>query len=615
MRLFPVFLFLVTVSVLAAQPVPLSPTAVAASADGLALYVACATANRILRFDMVSQKVTGFITVPDAPQGLVLSPDAKQLYVTCAAPESRVCIVDLAKPSIVGTIPAGHTAMAPVLSPDGKTLYVCNRFSNDVSLIDLPTKKELCRVAVQREPVAAATTKDGEFLLVANSLPTGRADVNYVAASVSVIATGSKKVVKELQFPSGSDSLNDIRISPDGRYAVVPHLVGRFTRLPTHIAEGWINANALTVIDLVGMKIHGTMLLDDHYTGAANPWSAAWSPDGVTLVVTHAGTHEVSVIDFQKMLAQLPALPANYDAVKAADVYEASRAKNEPPDDLPFFSGSRTRIKLPDGDLGPRAVVVVGHTAYVVNYFSDSITAIDLKEAEPTMSSILLGPKLPMDAIRKGEFYFHDAKVCYDGWQSCASCHPGDARVDGLNWDLLNDGVGNPKNTKSLLLATKRTPLMSLGVRADAEAATRAGFRYILFNNQPEEVVNSVVAYLNSLRPVPSPFLVHGQLSEAAKRGEKIFKQARCADCHVSSLYTDSLPYDVGTHGSSDKPTDKFYTPTLIEVWRTAPYLHDGSAPTIRDVLVTRNPHDKHGVTSKLSSQEVDDLCAYLLSL
>jgi hypothetical protein len=53
----------------------------------------------------------------------------------------------------------------------------------------------------------------------------------------------------------------------------------------------------------------------------------------------------------------------------------------------------------------------------------------------------------------------------------------------------------------------------------------------------------------------------------------------------------------------------------LIELWRTAPYLHDGSAATVRDVLTTRNPRDRHGQTSDLSKQEINDLCAYLLSL
>jgi cytochrome c peroxidase len=184
-----------------------------------------------------------------------------------------------------------------------------------------------------------------------------------------------------------------------------------------------------------------------------------------------------------------------------------------------------------------------------------------------------------------------------------------------LNWDLLNDGLGNPKNTKSLLLAHSTPPAMSLGGRDSVEAAVQAGIEHILFTKQPEEVASSINEYLKSLKPVPSPYLVHGKPSDAAQRGKKLFIRAGCVDCHVPGLYTDLRPHDVGTRASYDRPADKFYTPTLIEVWRTAPYLHDGSAAIMRDVVTTRNPHDEHGETSKLSQQDIDDLCTYVLSL
>jgi len=462
------------------------------------------------------------------------------------------------------------------------------------------------------------------------------------AAVVSVIDTATRKVVKELQLPNGSGSLNDIRISPNGQYAVVTHIVGRFSRLTTHVTEGWMNANALTLIDLATLTVHGTMLLDDSFQGAANPWGAPWSPDGATLVVTHAGTHEVSVIDFPKWLAQLPALPATYDPAKATESEVGAKPSYEQPDNLPFLAANcRVRVKLPVGDFGPRSVVVVGHTAYVANYFSDTLSVIDFSAPHPTAKSMVLadghvfeaghhvvpdshqvlpdGQQLFADGqnlIRQGEFYFNDANLCYEGWQSCASCHPGGGRVDGLNWDLLNDGVGNPKNTKSLLLATKTAPLMSLGVRADAPTAVLAGVQHILFNSRPKPgVVDSILAYLGSLKPVPSPHLIRGKLSAAAERGKKVFFQARCVDCHDSDLYADQQPHDVGTRNALDQPTDKFYTPTLIEVWRTAPYLHDGSAVTIRDVLTTRNPSGRHGDAAGLSQQDLDDLCEYVLSL
>ena len=153
------------------------------------------------------------------------------------------------------------------------------------------------------------------------------------------------------------------------------------------------------------------------------------------------------------------------------------------------------------------------------------------------------------------------------------------------------------------------------GVRETAETAVRSGIKHILFTQQPEEVAAAIDAYLKSLQPVPSPHLVHGQLSESAKRGQSVFSRAGCAGCHPTPLYTDLHPYDVGTRRPFDKPTDKFDTPSLIELWRTAPYLHDGSAATVREVLTARNRRDRHGKTSTLTDQELDDLCAYLLSL
>jgi YVTN family beta-propeller protein len=593
----------------------LSPCALAAAPDGRTVYVACATGNRVLCFDTANRKVAGSISMPGSPSGLALSADGRWLYVTCAAPESKVCAVDVATRRTVTTIPSGHTTMSPVVSADGKSLYVCNRFNNDVGVIDLNTKKEVRRIAVQHEPVAADLTKDGKYLLVANRLHNGRADVGYVAAVVSVIDTTAGKVVKELRLPNGGVSLNDIRVSPDGKYALVTHILARFSQLPTHVGYGWINANAMTIVDLVGMRIQNTALLDDDYVGAANPWGIAWSADSKTVLVAHAGTHEISVIDFQSVLARLPEFPWKSDVIHAADPTANPPTSAAQTNDLTFFVGARHRVKLPGNDLGPRAVAVVGDTTYAANYFTDTLTMIDFAAPQLKPESVPLGPKLEMNSIRRGEFFFHDAGICYEGWQSCASCHPGDARADGLNWDLLNDGVGNPKNTKSLLLAHRTPPAMSLGVRATAETAVRAGIRHMLFTTQPEEVASSIDEYLKSLKPVPSPHLMHGRLSEPAKRGEKIFSQAGCAICHPPGLYTDLRPHDVGTRAPTDKPSDEFYTPTLVEIWRTAPYLHDGSAATIRDVVTTRNPHDQHGETSNLSSQEIDDLCAYVLSL
>ncbi|HWQ92572.1 MAG TPA: c-type cytochrome, partial [Clostridia bacterium] len=88
-----------------------------------------------------------------------------------------------------------------------------------------------------------------------------------------------------------------------------------------------------------------------------------------------------------------------------------------------------------------------------------------------------------------------------------------------------------------------------------------------------------------------------------------------CAGCHPGPLFTDQQSYDVGTAGEFDRKTRSFDTPTLVEIRRTAPYLHDGSAATVRDVLTHKNKDDLHGKTSHLNADQILDLCAYLLSL
>jgi YVTN family beta-propeller protein len=610
--------FLVGPAAWAATPGWLSPSALLASPDSTTLYIGCATGNRVLVFDLASRQVTRSVPVAPNPTGLCLSADGQKLYVTCSAPRSRICVVDTALGRVTADFPAGHSAMAPVLAPDGKTLFVCNRFDDSVSALNPATGQELRRVPVRREPVAAAITPDGQHLLVANHLPAGRADASHVAAVVSVIDPAQGRVVDELSLPSGSGGLNDLRITPDGKYAVVTHLLARFERPTTQVERGWMNSNAATIIDLTRMAVLNTVLLDDPDRGAANPWGLALSADGQSLVVAHAGTHEVSVIDFPAVLAKLTKLTPDPLPANAPPAYGArARAPADVANDLSFLAGPHERRPLPSGDLGPRAVVVVGRRAYAANYFSDTLSVLELDRRPSQAETIPLGPKPRLTAARRGELYFHDARICLQGWQSCASCHPGDARVDGLNWDLLNDGIGNPKNTRNLLLAHQTPPAMSLGVRETAESAVRSGIRHILFTVQPPEVAEAIDAYLKSLKPIPSPHLVNGHLSPAARRGEKLFrsKETGCAVCHPPTLFTDLKSYDVGTRNPLDGGADTFDTPTLIELWRTAPYLHDGSAATLRDLLTLANQSDRHGKTSHLTADQIQDLCEYLLSL
>lgn len=594
---------------------PLSPIALAASSDGARLFIGCETAQTLLTLDVGSGRIIRTTALPGAPSGIAFSADGGRLFVTCAGPASVVCVVDPATGAIASRIPAGHTAVAPVPGPDGRFLYVCNRFDNAVAVLDLAQAKEVARIPVPREPIAAALAPDGRRLFVAHHIHEGRADAAYVAAGVSIIDTATRAIVQRIRLPNGSGLLRDIRISPEGRFAAVTHLLSRFHLPTTQLERGWMNTNALSVLDVARGEWLNTVLLDNVNRGAANPWAIAWSADAGTLCVTHAGTHEISVIDARAMLTKLTALapPAGAGTVDP-DAARGARAAAVP-NDLAFLVGIRRRVRS-DGQ-GPRAIAVAGGKAYVANYFSDTLTAIDLAVPGAMPVRIPLGPGPVPSMVRRGEMLWNDGSICFQGWQSCSSCHSSDARVDGLNWDLLNDGIASPKNAKSLLFAHETPPAMSTGVRQDAFTAVRAGIKHILFAVRPPEDAAALDAYLQSLRPVPSPHLINGRLSAAAHRGQKLFasEAVGCARCHAGPLFTDLKSYEVGTASATDLPGDEFDTPTLIELWRSGPYLHDGSAATMRDVLTTRNEKNRHGATQHLTPPQLDDLAAYLLSL
>ena len=584
------------------QEGPLSPTAIVATVDGQTLYVAGATDPCVVELTATGE-VTRRIALPGMPTGLALSSDGRRLAVTCAAPQSVVCIINRQHGEIEARWAAGHTAMAPVFSADGTTLMVCNRFDDDVALLDTATGKTLARISVVRQPVAAALTPDGKRLFVTNHLQGMAADRDYVAAAVSVIDPEKRAVVATVALPNGSGLLLGVAISPDGHTVAVTHNLARFQLPTTQVERGWMNCAALTFIDVATLRVAGTVLLDEVDAGAANPWAVAWSPDGATLVVTHAGTHEVSVIDAPGLLRKIAAQVVDAASAKAASA------------DLTFLLGLRQRVALKG--IGPRAVALIGGRAWVADYFSDAVELIELGKKPVQSRLVAVGPTVAESIERRGERHFNDATLCFQRWQSCATCHSWDARVDGFNWDLLNDGIGNPKNTKSMLFTHRTPPAMSTGIRESAEMAVRAGFKYIQFAAQGEEVATAVDAYLKSLQPVPSPKLQNGRLSAAAQRGGRVFADSAvgCVDCHSGRDFTDLHNHAVGTENSREPRDTLFDTPTLVELWRTAPYLHDGSAPTVRELFTTRNTQNRHGNTTHLSPNQIDDLVAYLLSL
>lgn len=586
----------------AAAPVVLSPCALVKGPGGV--YVAEQSAAQIALVDLAKGAVSKVLPMPGPVTALALTADGTVLLATIAAPEGLLAVLNPASGK-VQRISVGHTPSAVAVSSDGRTAYVCNRFSGTVSVVDLASLKESTRIAVVREPFACGLTPDGALLYVANHLPAGRADGDYTGAAISVIDTAAGTVVATLALPNGSTGLRGLCLSPDGAFVYVTHVLARYQLPTTQLERGWMNTNALTVIDAAGKAYVNTVLLDDVDLGAANPWGVTCTPDGATLLVTHAGTHEVSLIDRQALHEKL-AKVANGERVS-----QVSASAEDVPNDLSFLVGIRRRLALAGN--GPRAVLVLDTQACVAEYYSDSLGILSLDpEVIHRPRSLALGPAQELTQERLGERHFNDATMCFQHWQSCASCHP-DGRADGLNWDLLNDGMGNPKQTKSLLLSVQTPPVMVTGIRDSAQTAIGTGMRFIQFAVRPEEDLKAIGAYVAAMKPVPSPYLDGDRLSKAAKRGLKVFEKAGCAQCHPAPLYTDLRTYNVGLGLGREQETP-FDTPTLVENWRTAPFLYDGRAATMQDVLTTCNPNDTHGNTRGLSEKDLADLIEFILS-
>ncbi len=546
----------------------------------------------------------------------------------------HVAEIEAATGKLVRRFRVGAYPRAIARVPGSRSVLVANTGDRTVTAVGLADGQTLGTMVCSGEPSALAVSPDGKTAVVGYMIPTGDATSEKNAAKVAVFDVASCRRITEIPLSPGSAGLRTAAISSDGRWAFIPHALGRYNLPTTQLDRGWVNTNALSILDLRARKVYATVLLDNTQQGAADPWGVIASKDGTRVWVTLSGAQELACLDLKGMMnligGGLPDdSPLNNQSAEWAatmkNIWQEIKAdlskRSELVNDLAalYIADLIERVPVPGN--GPRGLAISpdGQTIAIAQYFTGDIALTD--RVGKVKRVVSLGPSPKPDQARLGERMFHDGTLCFQHWLSCATCHP-DTRADGLNWDLLNDGMGNPKNTRSLLLAHRRGQMMSHGVRSDYTVATRAGFRYILFREPVATEIEAVLAYLRSLKPLPSPRRARAAdgtfraMSARALAGKAIFDSAKtkCRACHSGPLFTDKKVHDTDTRGPFDSGS-KFITPTLIELWRTAPYLHDGRAVTVRDVLTKFNKRNKHGVTTHLTPQQIDDLAEYLLSL
>lgn len=540
--------------------------------------------KRVDLFAAGGRKLLRSFPLTETPTGIL--PGDGVAYVTTFETVGRLNVLSLETGSVEASVVTGSGACNPIFSPGGKHVYVCNQYAGTVTEVDAATCKVVRTVHVLREPKCAVFSKDGNYLYVSNFMPSQRADVDVVASCVSVVDMKSFTKVKDIQLANGSNALHGMCITPDGKYIYVSHNLGRFTVPTSQLQQGWMNTSAFSVIDTEAQAYMGAILVDEPDRGAAGVWNIACNDESV--FVAHSGTHEISVINH-------PLMREKFEKYPNKEVLDY---------DLTFLYGLRKRIPLQGN--GPRRMILAGDQLIVPTYFSDILNVMDVHTL--SLAATDMNPGRTETAEQKGEKYFNDAVLCFQNWQSCNGCHPGDARMDGMNWDLMNDGVGNSKNCKSLLFSHVTPPSMISGIRTTADLAVDKGYRLIQFYEPDGEMLDCVNAYLRSLTPVASPWLVEGELSEKAEKGRKIFERLKCGDCHSGPYYTDMKLHRIGEDIEFETGWD---TPTLREVWRTAPYLFDGRAATMQEVFEVH----RHGIDKKISKADAEALTEYVNSL
>ena len=286
--------------------------------------------------------------------------------------------------------------------------------------------------------------------------------------------------------------------------------------------------------------------------------------------------------------------------------------------------------------------------------------------AEPVGLPPISYPKdnLPTDEkIALGKQLYFDGRLSSDNKVSCASCH--DPAKGFSNGDQFATGVEGKKggrNSPTVINAALQQFQFWDGRAKSLEEQALGPIQNSIEMNMPLEAVvarlngiegyktqfqkvfgtevtsagigKAIAAYERTILSGDAPYDRfkagdHAALSPAAQQGMKLFfGKANCVACHAGPNFTDNGFHNIGLPGTDEGRTaiskslgDKgsFKTPTLREIARTAPYMHDGSLKTLEEVIAhyikggTPSPQvDEELFPLKLSTDEAADLITFL---
>ena len=268
------------------------------------------------------------------------------------------------------------------------------------------------------------------------------------------------------------------------------------------------------------------------------------------------------------------------------------------------------------------------------------------------------------EKIALGKMFFWDKRHSASGTVACVSCHQANhGWSDPQQLSINFAGKPMPRHTPTIVNRLFSDQQLWTGLRPSLEEqalkdlnrtdekvvehlgsipAYQQAFRKIFGHDlEPVGVAKAIAAYVRTIVSGNSPYdrFKAGDksaLSTGAQRGLALFEgKAGCVSCHAGFNFTDENYRNVGV--GMDKPnpdlgrytvtkneTDKgaFKTPTLRDVARRSPYMHDGSEKTLEEVVAfynrggIKNPWLSSDVRPlNLTAQEQKDLVAFLQSL
>ena len=617
-------------------------SSIAVSADGRAVYVVNADADSVSVIDAASRGLVAEILLaaahpaPDArgaytpavmPRALAVSPDGATLYVT-GQRAGALFAIDLATRQ-VRSVAVGSEPVGVAVSPDGATVFVACTQDAVVVAVAAARLEVTARIAVPAMPWGLGWSPSDGALIVAHFFGGGVTAIDRdgpagpaVRASWALPDTAPRG---DRRLAHGQvRGVYDVAARPDSDELWLAHLLlGTDTAQPDLDFESTVFPAVSTIhAGRAGGHYQTTMSIDaegipgnDGAFGdvVSGPHAIAFTPDGSYALVVDANSEDVLAID-------------------ARTGVEAALLR-------PLSGHLPEGIALaPDGSV---AYIDQRNTGDVAVVRVDRTSGLALAVDGPPIPRLAADP-MP-EALRLGQHLFYSANsdeypITQNHWVACASCHL-EGRSDGVTWRFAQGPRDTPSNaggvldTGFLFRTATRTRLQDYWHTIDNEQGGA-------FDPDAEApLLDALAAYVNFAIPLPVPPTTDPVL---VARGREIFERAEvgCATCHHGPRFTDSgdgnAPlalageirlHDVGTCITDgpwpDQPGEDvdghpraacaLDTPSLSGVASSPPYLHDGRALTLHDVL--ERTRGTMGDTSSLSPADETALVEYLRSL